>query len=281
MGLDDGVKVGVYRYPGIVYSGKIYDADATLREPLDQISIGFIDAIGGTGTLDTTRMTVLDGDRIEIRIKPISYAYTGATFDSVSIDSIQLVIDGTSGGGYGINNSSTTTRTKDVSTKQFVVQFNVTQECDGKICRITNLQNVSEYSIEVRNLSAEGRRQVLTQSEVALLENTATKVETLELSLLNGWHAISREYPVGTSTSPYSYFLVEENGEGFDASYSMEGDVVTVTNVEKKIEVQKIWQAANGEDITDSYEDGLISFKLYQTPYHGEMETVLVLITVN
>ena len=273
MGLDDGVKVGVYRYPGIIYSGKIYDG-GTPREPLDQISIGFIDGIGGTGTLDTTRMTVLDGDRIEIRIKPISYSYTNATFDTINYSVIQVKIPGTSGGGYGINNSSTTTRTKDVSTKQYVVQFNVTKECDGKICEITNLQNVSEYSIEVRNLSAEGRRQVLTQSEVALLENSATKVETLELSLLNSWHAISRELPVGTSTAPYSYFLVEENGEGFDASYSMEGDIVTVTNVEKKIEVQKIWQAANGDVITNSYEDGLINFKLYQTPYNGEVETV-------
>ena len=267
MGLDDGVKVGVYRYPGIIKAGKIYEQNGTEREPLDQFSMSFVDN-DGRGTIDNTRLVCLPGDRIEIRITPKSF-FGNATFDTVISPAIQ-----TSWGAIG--RDPETTNIKDGVNKQFVITFTANSSVNERDVTIMRLENLADYTIEVKNLTAEGRRQVLTQSEAALLGDSATKVEILELNMLNRWSATSGEYPVGTVENPYSYFLVEENGEGFEASYSMEGDIVTVTNVEKKIEVQKIWQAANGEDITDTYEDGSGTFKLYQTPYHSEPETVSV-----
>ena len=267
MGLDDGVKVGVYRYPGIIKAGKIYEQNGTEREPLDQFSMSFVDN-NGRGTIDNTRLVCLPGDRIEIRITPKSF-FGNATFDTVISPAIQ-----TSWGAIG--RDPETTNIKDEVNKQYIITFTANSSEYERDVTVMRLENLAEYTIEVKNLTAEGRRQVLTQSEAALLREAASRVETLELNMLNRWSAASGEYPVGTVESPYSYFLVEENGEGFDASYSMEGDVVTVTNVEKKIEVQKIWKAANGDDITDTYEDGSVTFKLYQTPYHSELETVSV-----
>ncbi|MBE6000019.1 MAG: hypothetical protein E7239_01225 [Sarcina sp.] len=87
MGLDDGVKVGVYRYPGIIKAGKIYEQNGTEREPLDQFSMSFVDN-DGRGTIDNTRLVCLPGDRIEIRITPKSF-FGNATFDTVISPAIQ------------------------------------------------------------------------------------------------------------------------------------------------------------------------------------------------
>jgi hypothetical protein len=123
------------------------------------------------------------------------------------------------------------------------------------------------YQVAARNISAEGRSQILSEAEAENIDGVI--VETLNLNAANGWQDISREYPTGDGLNTiYTYYIVEENGSTFGAEYTFAGDSILVTNRNTKVEIDKTWFGADGvTDLTDSITDKTVSLKVYQRVY--------------
>lgn len=259
MGLDDAVKVDVYRYPGLIISGKILDG-STVREPSDQFPMSF------TCGTQKEMMTFLPGDRFRITL----------TYDKLS--------DFNSGTlpNLRTNHGNDATRVKDEANRAFVFEMDAASDDGHKDVWFENIPS-SGITMKVENLTADSnqRVQILTQAEASLLSDSSKLLETLSLGPTNGWSAESREYVASMKVQgqysqidvPLSYFVVEPDGSNFEADYTFSQGEIVITNVEKRVEVKKKWLAANDDEITAAKEDGSVSFELYQSAYNAPLET--------
>ena len=263
MGLDDGVTVDVYRYPGELTRGTIYESDGTVRDAGQQYTITLVDGENGSGN---TSLLCLPGDRIRYRIKALGFQNNNTISTAqVSVRCNQDVALGT------------VTKTIDTANNEIIFEFDAPTDSGNRNIRM-EIQQIYPYVLSSENISAVGRTQVVTQADIEGLENV-TKVETLELNKMNGWSAISREYVKrGMATIQhegwseqkevtYTYFIKEPDGANYQAEYHFEGNTITAVNVDKKLEVDKKWLAANGDDITSNMEDGTITYTIKRDKY--------------
>ena len=263
MGLDDGVTVDVYRYPGELTRGTIYESDGTVRDAGQQYTITLVDGENGSGN---TSLLCLPGDRIRYRIKALGFQNNNTISTAqVSVRCNQDVALGT------------VTKTIDTANNEIIFEFDAPTDSGNRNIRM-EIQQIYPYVLSSENISAVGRTQVVTQADIEGLENV-TKVETLELNKMNGWSAISREYVKrGMATIQhegwseqkevtYTYFIKEPDGANYQAEYHFEGNTITAVNVDKKLEVDKKWLAANGDDITSNIEDGTITYTIKRDKY--------------
>lgn len=257
MGYTDTVYVDVYRTSGVIKSGKLVEDGDVERSTDDLMSVKII---GWQGVTSQTKTNVLclPGDTIRV---------TAAVSDFQNNNTLEsqkekpLVCPNSQ---WNRENKYETHVDEEDSSYYWDIIVDSSLESvnftygDGQILTI---------ALDVKNVTAENvhRTQVLTQEEAAAVEGMP--VQRLELSKQNKWQAESDEFSGGTSSTVYSYYLVEQNGAGYDAEYSVDGDTITITNVDKKLKVDKKWFAADGEtEITDKT-DGEIVYNLYQVAY--------------
>ena len=250
MSLDDEVKVKLYRTEDVVTRGTIYEADGTTKDPTNQFVITAVDR-SNRGTVEPAALTVLPSDVIRVEFKPLTML-NNKTWADLQAPRIT----------FKYTNSDVQ---RDNERQVFYVEYAIPSGLQT-IDIYEESNQISSYAITVENISARGRTQVLTQADVSTLIDAAFPVETLTLSKLNSWRATSKDvitsvttvtYPNPnnpwysiTTTRNYSYFFVEENGSNFNAEYTVSGDTSIVTNVDKKLEIDKQWLAANEDDIT-------------------------------
>ena len=218
MGLDDGVTVDVYRYPGELTRGTIYESDGTVRDAGQQYTITLVDGENGSGN---TSLLCLPGDRIRYRIKALGFQNNNTISTAqVSVRCNQDVALGT------------VTKTIDTANNEIIFEFDAPTDSGNRNIWM-EIQQIYPYVLSSENISAVGRTQVVTQADIEGLENV-TKVETLELNKMNGWSAISREYVKrGMATIQhegwsdqkevtYTYFIKEPDGANYQAEYHAE-----------------------------------------------------------
>lgn len=131
--------------------------------------------------------------------------------------------------------------------------------------------------LTVENISASSIQFRLTQAQAVSIPS-ATRVNELMLNKSNGWTATLSGLLAEQGGQKYTYFVIERNGEDYQAEYYYEGTTVRVVNREKPmLEVDKQWLDSSGTDITNLRTSGTITYDLYQvenaaswTDYTGE-----------
>ena len=287
MGLDDDVAVNVYRYEGALTRGTIVEADGTLRDPTEMFTIvpSFSDD-SIVQSIDNPYIYCLPGDVIHIKVKPLK-TRGNMSFDQLSSNSLIV----------WLGSNFKPTITKDAATGCFITE--ATPSKDMTRCYFEFVGGEIEAAeISIENISSEGRTQILTQADLdAIPAEDKVWKETLVLNKQNGWSATSKEYVkkatiTETVTEPwgwthdvtrdvvYTYFIVEPDGLNFEADYSVEGDVTTVTNIDKKLEVDKTWFAANGkDDITETKENGTVTYTVKRNKYRTPVPETATITT--
>ena len=268
MGLDDGVTVDVYRYVGLLTRGTIYEEDGTMRDPSQQFAMTFTDSTNN-GTPGAFNVPFLPGDRVRISIKPTAFQ-NGKTFETLTSEpNLRSNWDSFKQGEDYVHY-------KDTESGQYIFEFTSRADDNNNKIRIEQFSEVSAFEWSVENLNAEGRSQVLSQADlIGIPDGTEAgqkaKVETLELNKANGWFAISGEYIKSATISgqvvTYSYFVVEPDGSNYEAEYHIDGDTITTVNVDKKLEVDKTWFAANGDNITNEKDNGSVTYTIKRNTY--------------
>ena len=262
MGYNDGVSVDVYRTTGVVTDGKIIEADGTEKDAGDLFSVAMIVGNGnqgGTPVFSQSAVVCLPGDTIRITVSP---KYNNSS-TPISANDFE-VVTGKSLDYTNINNGTIIpAKGVDTANKQIVYECTAEKIDFAAISVKAKSSQVKSSVVQVENISAQGRTQILTQDEAVSVGGT-TIVQTLDLNKQNGWKAESREFPAGSKGNVYSYYIVEPKGKDYDASYSVSGDSVIVTNTDKKLRVDKKWFEPDGETPMDDQKDAKIVYNLYQ-----------------
>ena len=168
--------------------------------------------------------------------------------------------------------------TVDSANSQYVCEFTVTEEdfATQGFRFYYNAGQITTIELEVENVTAteNGRTQVLTQEEAEAVNGKI--VQTLTLEKRYNWKAESKELSLGSGNDVYSYYIVEPKGKGFEATYTFNEDSIIVTNVDKKLKIDKKWLSVDGETEIEK-KNGTIVYDLYQVktdapfgPYTGE-----------
>ena len=252
MGLSDSVSVNVYRTAGIISAGKIVEADGAKKDASKLYAIPIYASNNLLGKINTTFVTALPGDTIEITASAINGSETfdgsGRYWVRESWGEAEVLFDFSEG-----SNGTKAAR--------------IVLPTDRQATKIEIRDCSYRYQVAARNISAEGRSQILSEAEAENIDGVI--VETLNLNAANGWQDISREYAAGDGLHDiYTYYIVEQNGSTFGAEYTFAGDSILVTNRNTKVEIDKTWFGADGiTDLTDSITDKTVSLKVFQRVY--------------
>ena len=257
MGLTDNVFVDVYRTTGVLNVGKIVENNTEVSAE-NQFSISLVDHTGHTPA--KTSLLALPGDTIRVIVNVADFQ-NGNTIDNQA-EKQQLEYNGR----YSGNKIDSSYFHVDAENGCYYWEFTVDSNYTSLNYTYTSGQ-INSIVLDAVNVTARdnGRTQVLTQEEAAAIGGT--KVQTLELNKQNRWQAESDEFSGGTSSTVYSYYLVEPKGASFEAEYTVDGDTVTVTNVDKKLKVDKKWFEADGTSEITNKTDGEIVYNLYRVAY--------------
>ena len=264
MGVDESISVDVYRYPGILSRGTVYEADGSVR---DAGQLYYITLEDGRNAAEIKSIQCLPGDRIQYRVKVFAFQ------NNKTIENFPVKVRCNNDAALG-----TVSKTIDVENNEVIFEFIAPTSTQDRDIRI-EIQEVSSYELSSTNLSAAGRTQVLTQADLEGIENKQ-KLETLKLNGSNGWSDTSKEYITKARMEvdhggwtqwedvTFSYFIVEPSGSTYEAEYQIQGDTITAVNIDKKLEVDKKWLAANGDEITDKKDSGSITYTIKKNTYH-------------
>ena len=274
MGLEDGVSFDVYRYVGALTRGTIVEADGTLRDPSEMFTTICQYDASKVNTIDNTYFNCLPGDVLRFRIKPLSYL-NNKSFSDLGENAVILRF-----------NNVTPQVMKDSANECFICEYSPFP--DMPLFSLILGSDILKADVSIENITAAGRTQILTQADVDSIPAADKELmETLVLDKQHGWSATSDEYVKAATLTrqidhgnwtetvtrmfAFTYFIVEPDGLNFEADYTVEGDTTTITNVDKKMEVDKTWFAANGTDnITATKENGTVTYTIlrnkYQTP---------------
>ena len=254
MGVEDGVIVDVCRKEGIVRDGIIVEADGTEKSAGDlfPLLVKLEASTQTTTNIETAMVTALPGDSIKIIFKPQNKEEIAAEHFEAKAGFMDQ---------YGnLNGIDLNEKSVDLGNGYAVITY--TADSNHNAIRVKVTQNkYGVVGVEVVNLSAQGRTQILSQNEANAVGGE--KVETLELNKANAWKAESQEYSGGTGNLVYSYYLVEQSGENNDATYEVSGDNVVIKNIDKRLRVDKKWFRPDGETEIEQL-DGTIVYNLYQ-----------------
>ena len=255
MGVKDGVTVEVYRKEGVVKAGTLIEGDKRTSAGA-LMPIVFKAANGGqiAPVFSQSGMGVLPGDQIKMTISLIS--------KNGDVPQASQITIGQMNDGNNIQTPVSVEKNGDSFTAVYTVQEN-----DKIIGAKTAFTNAASFEVEIENISAANRTQVLTQDEANGVGGDL--VQTLdELNKMNNWQATSRDFPSGSGNTIYSYYIVEKNGAG-DTKYEMSGDQIIVKNVDKRLRVDKKWF---NPDATAQLEqtDGEITYDLIQVANGSE-----------
>lgn len=253
MGVDDGVEVVVYRKEGVVTDGKLIEADGTEKSAGDLFTLltNVERSTQSPVIVDTASVIALPGDQIKIIFKPQNANNITATDFVAEVGRMDQ---------HGNLNGSTTLSNPVIESGNVVYTYIADAAHNTVRVKVTQNRYVSA-NIEIVNASAKGRTQVLSQNDANAVGGNP--VETLTLNKANGWKATSKEYSGGSGIVVYSYYIVEQNGENFDAEYVVDGNSVLVKNTDKRLRVDKKWFRPDGTTEMDQ-PDGSIVYNLYQ-----------------
>ena len=250
MGYNKNVYVDVYRKTGMLDVGTIIDNDTTVRELADQ----FVLTVEGPAfaTLEKNLMVCLPGDQIKVTIWPTEVG--GSWSSTGSMPQVTPTASNNSGPTHAHGEYVDDERYEYIFSADPVFYRTVVTE---------NSNHTQAMRVEIENLTAKNRKFRLSQAEAAVAGGEL--VQTLEISKSTGWCAQSREFPAGSGTTPFTYYMVEHDGTSYDAKYSIDDstNTITVTNIDKKLKVDKKWFNAHGtEEIANP--NGQIVYNLYQ-----------------
>lgn len=266
MGYGKSVTVDVYRKSGLLEVGTIIDGDVTVRELSDQFTLP-IQASTTNGTVDlaTSLLNCMPGDTLKVTIWPTEKG--GSWNPSTSKPTVEPY--NTYGGAISsavidVNESGYIENERYEYSFTIPVGITAIESIITKLLIRETSGHTGAMKVQVENLTATTRRHILSQAEAAVAGGTL--VQTLELNKQGKWKAESREFPAGSGSTAYTYYLVERGGSDYDATYSIDDSTksIVVTNTDKKLKVDKKWFNAYGDEITRN--DGQIVYKLYQVP---------------
>lgn len=250
MGFNEKVTADVYRVRGIIKAGSIFeDGVKTNKDVNDMFGMTFRIYDGAErATINATSLVCLPGDQIQIKATPLEF------MNSKTVEDVELTI----------KNGNDVLPVDISDGEHYICTIPADQSAGTQIGIYAYDGNLLQFEVEVKNLTADaaGRAIVLTQEEASGIEG-ATPVQTLTLEKRNGWEAESKELSGGTASTIYSYFIKEPKGGDYDAIYTLSNDTVNITNVDKKLKVDKKWFTADGTTEI-SNDKGEIVYKLYQ-----------------
>ncbi len=249
------IKLDVYRQVGAVKEGIIREKNGEEKSAAALFPIIIEKEAshqGGPISITPASIVAMPGDLLRITLKPEYDETTEITPNKFEVK-VGSKPDGTNFHGE--------TKVVDINEDdQGVITFEANTANNVILVR-SNDSKMKRLDIEIENVTAEGRTQILTQAEADSVGGTY--VETLTLERGNNWHDSSKELSGGSGNDVYSYYLVEQDGADYDASYTVSGEKVTVTNIDKNLRVDKKWVRPDGETELE-VEDGSIDFDVYR-----------------
>ena len=256
MGVEDGVTVKVYRKEGLVKEGIIKEKSGETKNPADLFWMVMREGNGRQGSAEPN--------------------FSQALIQCLPDDIIQIVITAQKSGTLAVGDFAVqASYLKDA--QNFEGDENLVGTLDSANNRITytytakktknafrvvsKTADVTKYNVDVINKSAQGRTQILSALEATSVGGDP--VQTLELNKGNNWKAISNEFSAGHGNTVYSYYLVEDDGNDYNAEYTISGDTVLITNTDNRLRVNKKWFRPDGSTEIEQ-DEGNIVFNLYR-----------------